>query len=99
MEVCDRELLELYAQHEAKIEAAEYRPYKEVLRELGKNFDFSPTSDELENFSVSVKNWPSFAGLIFSLILSFGGLFAFTIHNGRMKYESAKRLRTAKRIG
>lgn len=65
VEVCDRELLELYAQHEAKIEAAEYRPYKEilreVLRELGESFDFSPTSDELENFSVSVKNWPPFA--------------------------------------
>ena len=63
--ICDRELLELYAQHEAKIEAAEYRPYKEVmrevLRELGKSLDFSPTSDEFENFSVSVKNWQPFA--------------------------------------
>lgn len=64
VKIADRELLELYALIESQIEE-EYRSYREVLgevlQEIGKKFDFSPSSAEIDKFSESVKNWPAFA--------------------------------------
>ena len=64
VEVGDRELLESYAEAEAFVEAAGFRPNRQVLCEvllrLGATLEFSPSSDELEEFSVSVKRWPAF---------------------------------------
>lgn len=64
VEVGDRELLESYAEAEAFVEATGFRPYRQVLTEvllrLGATLEFTPSSDELERFSVSVKSWPVF---------------------------------------
>lgn len=64
VKVGDRQLLESYGQAEAAIQSQEYRPYREVLREvlvrLGGQFGFSPTVSEQHMFSDSVKDWPPF---------------------------------------
>ena len=56
--------LEAYGALETKIEAGDYRAYKDVLKNvlagLGKRFGFAPTEDELSIFSSSVRDWPAF---------------------------------------
>ena len=56
--------LEIYGEFESKIEGGEYREYKTVLamvlKMFGEKFGFAPTSQELEEFSTCVKNWPAF---------------------------------------
>ena len=63
-EASDDELLELYAKHEAGLEAGPYLRYREVLaealRRIGAELGFEPRSDELESFSGSVRDWPAF---------------------------------------
>jgi 2-haloacid dehalogenase len=58
------DLLELYGNAETEIEAGSYRPYREVLKavlsKIGDVLGFEPSRDELENFSMSVMNWPAF---------------------------------------
>jgi 2-haloacid dehalogenase len=55
-------LLEAYAPHEAAVEAERYRSYREVLaetlRRLGEQFGFTPSPQEIEAFSGSVRDWP-----------------------------------------
>lgn len=64
VEIGDQELLSAYAEAETNIEAGGYRPYHQVLREvllaLGRRYGFSPQARELEEFSASVADWPSF---------------------------------------
>lgn len=64
VEVDDQELLSAYAEAETDIEAGGYRPYRQVLAEvltvLGHRYGFSPAADELNAFSLSVKDWPTF---------------------------------------
>ncbi len=63
-ELGDQQLLESYAAAETDIEAGGYRPYREVLREVlarfGRQYGFSPNPEELDEFSLSVKDWPPF---------------------------------------
>ena len=64
IEVSPERALESYGQLEAKIELGEYHQYKTVLKmvlaALGKELGFNPTPEELERFSLSVKDWPTF---------------------------------------
>ncbi|HSC72013.1 MAG TPA: haloacid dehalogenase type II [Candidatus Methylomirabilis sp.] len=56
--------LERYGEIEAEAERGEYRNYKTILRSvlegLGARFGFTPTAEELQQFSTSVKDWPAF---------------------------------------
>jgi len=57
--------LEMYAEIESAIEAGPYKKYTDVLRstllEYGQRLNFTPTGDELDNFSRCVKDWPPFS--------------------------------------
>jgi 2-haloacid dehalogenase len=56
--------LELYGELESAAERGPYREYKVILRTvlegLGARLGFTPTPHELEQFSISVKDWPAF---------------------------------------
>lgn len=64
IEVGEDDLLSAFAQAETAIEAGAYRTYRQVLAEvlaaLGRKYGFSPAPDELDAFSISVKDWPPF---------------------------------------
>lgn len=61
----DESLLELFAHHEAALEAGPYLRYREVLagalRGIGADLGFEPTEAEREAFGASVADWPAFA--------------------------------------
>jgi len=63
-ELIPERILELYGELESEMERGEYREYKTVLRSvlegLGALFGFVPTAEELQQFSLSVKDWPAF---------------------------------------
>jgi len=65
VELIPEETLELYGELESTAERGEYREYKAVLRlvleRLGARLGFVPTAEELQRFSISVKNWPAFS--------------------------------------
>ncbi len=56
--------LDWYGELESAAEREEYREYKAVLRSvlegLGARLGFAPTTEELQQFSTSVKDWPAF---------------------------------------
>ncbi len=56
--------LELYGELETETERGEYREYKSVLQMVLKGFGarlgFVPTANELQHFSMSVRDWPAF---------------------------------------
>jgi len=58
-------LLELFGKAETEFEAAAYRPYREILKDvlsqIGDVFGFDPSRKELDSFSTSVMNWPAYA--------------------------------------
>jgi 2-haloacid dehalogenase len=60
----DQALLEVYARHEAAVEAGPYLGYREVLaeslRRIGAESGFVPAPAELAAFSASVGDWPAF---------------------------------------
>jgi 2-haloacid dehalogenase len=64
IELIPDSVLELYGELESAAERGEYREYKAILRVvlegLGARSGFTPTSEELERFSTSVKDWPAF---------------------------------------
>lgn len=64
MELIPNSVLELYGELESAAERGEYREYKTILRVvldgLGARSGFTPTSEELKRFSMSVKDWPAF---------------------------------------
>ena len=57
----DATLLQLYGDFEARSEQGEYRPYREVLqsvvRQFGKHLDFAPTDEEANSLPDSLKDW------------------------------------------
>ena len=61
----DSQILEIYAEFEAKAEQEPYETYRiilqSVLRGFGDQFDFTPSATELTQFSNSIQNWPPFA--------------------------------------
>jgi len=73
IEETDDQLLAAYAAEEEKAEGDEYRPYREVLREvmrgIGDRFGFTPAADELDCLALSIEQWPAFADTIESLHL------------------------------
>jgi 2-haloacid dehalogenase len=68
----DAEILQLYAELEAKAEAGPYLKYREVLRNVmrgfGERFSFSPTEEELNALPGSMKNWKPFPDTIETLL-------------------------------
>jgi 2-haloacid dehalogenase len=71
IEIADAELLTLYARFESEAECGQYRPYREVLREVvrqfGEHLDFTPDLDELDGLADSIKHWPPFEDTVDSL--------------------------------
>jgi 2-haloacid dehalogenase len=61
----DDELLELYARHEAELEAGPYVRYREVLEracaDVCRAFGMEPTAETVRRFAASVGEWPAFA--------------------------------------
>jgi 2-haloacid dehalogenase len=64
IEAEEDELLERYATHEAALEAGEYLAYREILarslRGLCADFGFTPSEQDVAEFSESVGVWPAF---------------------------------------
>jgi 2-haloacid dehalogenase len=60
----EEELLQAFARHEARLEAGEYRTYREVLggslRGLAAEHGVTPTDAEVAAFAESVPDWPAF---------------------------------------
>ncbi len=60
----DETLLELFARHEAALEAGPYLRYREVLARaldgIGKDLHFEATEQQREAFGGSVADWPAF---------------------------------------
>jgi 2-haloacid dehalogenase len=60
----DDELLEVYARHEAELEAGEYLRYRDLLgralQGVGADLGFEPTAAEVEAIGASVGDWPPF---------------------------------------
>jgi 2-haloacid dehalogenase len=57
-------VLELYARHEARLEAGPYAGYRHVLagclQGIGHDLGFTPTEAELDGFARSPAGWPAF---------------------------------------
>lgn len=67
----DGEILEVYAELEPAIQAAEYRRYRlvleEVMRGFGQHFGFSVSTDEARSLAASLKRWTPFPDTVASL--------------------------------
>jgi len=67
----DNEILQLYAELEAKAETGTYVKYREVLRKVmqgfGEKFKFVPREEELNALPDSVKNWKPFPDTVDAL--------------------------------
>ncbi|CAG2137568.1 hypothetical protein LMG31506_01861 [Cupriavidus yeoncheonensis] len=63
--ISEDEMLERYATHEAALEAGPYLTYREILEEslrrIAADLGFTPAEHELDTFSHSVGDWPTFA--------------------------------------
>ena len=59
--VNDADLLALYGEFEAQVEAGEYRTYREVLRRVvelfGERLGFTPTLQEADSLADSIPQW------------------------------------------
>lgn len=68
----DEEILQLYAELEAKAEAGPYIKYRDVLRSVmrgfGEKFHFAPTKEELNALPDSMKNWKPFPDTVEALL-------------------------------
>ncbi|HTT20213.1 MAG TPA: haloacid dehalogenase type II [Candidatus Sulfotelmatobacter sp.] len=57
----DAQIIELYADFEHRAEQSPYRPYRDVLgsvvRDFGRKFGFSPTADEVQSLANSLPSW------------------------------------------
>jgi len=67
----DDDLLASHARHESRLEAGEYRPYREILRGvlegIGADHGFTPTEAERDAFAASVGDWPAFPDTVDAL--------------------------------
>lgn len=65
-------LLSLYAEHEARVEAGPYRPYREVLREvaagIASDLGYLPSEEDLDALADSVRDWPAFPDTVEALV-------------------------------
>ena len=70
-QLADAELLELYGEIEARIEAGPYRLYREVLREvvvgMGKRLGFAASAAEMDALPDSLGQWPPFPDTVAAL--------------------------------
>src|SRR5258705_5642517 len=59
--IADSEVLALYGEFEAEVEAADYRPYREVLQSVvhafGQRLCFTPTREEIQSLPDSISRW------------------------------------------
>ena len=99
----DSEILQIYAELEAKAEQGAYIKYREVLRKVvqgfGEKFKFTPGEEELNALPDSVKNWKPFPDTVDALqalkerfklaVISNtdDSLFAETARHLRVKFE------------
>jgi 2-haloacid dehalogenase len=71
VDVGEEELLELYARHEAELEAGTYLPYRDVvagsLRRLAADLDHDVSDEEAAAFAAAVGDWPAFPDTASSL--------------------------------
>jgi 2-haloacid dehalogenase len=71
--VPDDALLAMYGEFEAEAETGVYRPYREVLksvvREYGRELEFSPSEAEVRSLPESVANWQPFPDTVEALRL------------------------------
>jgi 2-haloacid dehalogenase len=67
----DPDILRLYGELEAEAESSEYRPYREVLRSVGRGFGsrlgFQPTDAEQQSLPDSLANWTPFPDTVAAL--------------------------------
>jgi 2-haloacid dehalogenase len=67
----DGEILQLYAELEARVEVGTYIKYRDVLRKVmqgfGEKFNFPPNEMELNALSDSLKNWKPFPDTVEAL--------------------------------
>ncbi len=67
----DREILELFAELEARAESGPYKRYREVLEEvvraMGERLRFRPTNREVCSLPESLKDWPPFSDTVAAL--------------------------------
>ena len=67
----DAEILNLYAELESVIEGGEFRPYREVLKEVVRGFGarlgFKSTEQEADSLPESVKDWRPFPDTVSAL--------------------------------
>jgi 2-haloacid dehalogenase len=67
----DAEILNLYAELESAIESGEFKPYREVLKEVVRGFSarlaFKPTEQEADSLPESVKDWRPFPDTVSAL--------------------------------
>jgi 2-haloacid dehalogenase len=67
----DEQLLELYGEIEARIEAGPYLRYREVLRQvvrgLGEQMGFAPSAAEMDSLPDSLGTWPPFPDTVAAL--------------------------------
>jgi 2-haloacid dehalogenase len=70
-DLSDAQLLELYGELEAKIEAGEYKRYREILRQVvgavGERLGFKPSEAEMDSLSESLGTWPPFPDTVAAL--------------------------------
>jgi len=70
-ETDDATILHRYGDFEARAEQGEYRPYREVLssvvRQFGEHFEFTPTDQELRSLPESLKEWKPWPDTIAAL--------------------------------
>ncbi len=69
----DATILKLYGDFEARAEAGEYRPYREVLqsvvRQFGERLGFTPTVEEVRSLPESLRNWKPWPDTVAALNL------------------------------
>lgn len=67
----DQELLELFAELEPEAQSGDYKPYRQILREvvenMGKRLEFTPTETELNSLADSIQNWQPFPDTVAAL--------------------------------
>ncbi len=71
IDLSNDQILELYAEMEAKAEGGEYVKYREILKQvmnqIGKTLGFMPTSSELDCLAKSLKSWKPFPDTVEAL--------------------------------
>lgn len=67
----DQQLLELFAELEPEAQSGDYKPYRQILREvvenMGKRLEFTPTETELNSLAESIQNWQPFPDTVAAL--------------------------------